>query len=161
MKTPPRRDIGPRRWHHQLALQHLDSDPLRIAGLADAMSAAFAVAERFERAHASVALDESGFTVDFTCFTAARHSIDAALAWADCLAYNESRFKSLILISAGEEDVSTLADEDVQVFRSAQRVWTERGIPLIDWLKCNRDVARSLAISLGSERSYELIHRKL
>ncbi|MGH8924621.1 MAG: hypothetical protein ACRDWA_08320 [Acidimicrobiia bacterium] len=104
-----------------------------------------------------MALDENGFVVDFTCFTAAHHSIATALAWADYLAYNESRFELLLLISASKEDVYTLNEADVEVFRSAQRIWMERSIPLIDWLKCNRDGVRSMAISLGIEDGYEVI----
>ena len=156
MKFSRRRDVGPLRWHDP-AGQRPDLDPLRISGLGDAMATALGIAKRFKRAHASVALDENGLVIDLTCFTAAHHSIETALVWADCLSYNDPRFRLLLLISAGKEDVSTLAEEDVDVFRSAQRVWADRTIPLIDWLKSNRDGVRSMAISLGSQGGYELI----
>ena len=130
---------------------------MRISGFGDGVSAAFAIAERLRRAHASVAPDEKGFVIDFTWFTAVPHSIETALAWADCLSYNEPRFKLLLLISVGNEDVSTLVEADVEVFRRARRAMSDRAVTLIDWLKANKDGIRSMAISMGSEGDYELI----
>ncbi|MGI8517897.1 MAG: hypothetical protein ACR2ME_06100 [Acidimicrobiia bacterium] len=72
--------------------------PLRIEGFADALAAALGIADRFERGHASVALDSEGTVLDLTCFAGPDHTVMTALGWADCLSFNEPRFKSLILI---------------------------------------------------------------
>ena len=70
---------------------------------------------------------------------------------------DEPRFKLLLLISVGNEDVSTLVEADVEVFRRARRAMSDRAVTLIDWLKANKDGVRSMAISMGSEGDYELI----
>lgn len=128
-----------------------DVEPLIVTGLADAFQVALGVADRFKRGHASVALDSDGTVVDLTCFTGRHHTVTTALSWADFLSYNEPRFASLILISAVDDGVKVLAEEDVEWFRKARKVCADSGIRLIDWIKTDANDLRTMAISCGDE----------
>lgn len=131
-------------------------EPLSITGLSDALQAALGIADRFNHGHASVALDSDGTVVDFTCFAGPGHTVEAALSWAGGLSLREPRFKSPILISAGDEDVSGLAEEDAELFRKARRVCAVWGARLIDWIKTDGDGLRTMAVSCDGEDDFGL-----
>jgi len=55
-------------------------------------------------------------------------------------------------MSAVDEDVSVLAEADVELFGKARKACADWGVRLIDWLKTDAENFRTMAISGGGDK---------
>lgn len=127
-------------------------DDLAIRGFADAALTAMGLHERFGFCHAVACLEEDGQVVDLTMFTDPElHDVDTALEWAYCLGLNESRFCRLVVFSTGVAAVTEPSEGDLALFRLMRRIFREDGIEVVDWIRCDGENVRSLALTERSD----------
>ncbi|HEY7138260.1 MAG TPA: hypothetical protein VIB48_24610 [Acidimicrobiia bacterium] len=125
------------------------TDTFEIRTFADAIVTAIRVRARFRRAHAVASLDGSGRVRDLTAFTARRHTVDTALAWAACVTTDDPYVSHLLLVSVGRASVEPASEADLERYRRARVAFAAEGVTVLDWIQYDGRRFRSLAFTIG------------
>jgi hypothetical protein len=125
------------------------TDTFEIRTFADAIVTTIRVRARFRRAHAVASLDPSGRVRDLTAFTARRHTVDTALAWAACVATDDPSVSHLLLVSVGRDSVEPVSEADLERYRRARAAFGAEGVTVLDWIQYDGRRFRSLAFTIG------------
>jgi len=129
----------------------MNHNPPYITGMGDAAMMAFELAESFRQAHTAAVLDRKGRVLDMTVFTRLDHTHRTALDWAGCAVLNRARAEAIVLFSIGPEPVDELREDDVREFEHMRRVFGQRDVRIIDWIRCDGEKMRSIGLSTGAD----------
>lgn len=125
----------------------MEEAPLTIASFSDAVAEAFALHDRFGRAHAVAVLDADGDVLDLTAFTKA--PVDAAITWARCIVGGDDRPSRLLVLSAVDRDPRKIRDEDARKLRLWRSLFRRYEVEVVDWILTDGQWLRSLAMTAG------------
>lgn len=124
--------------------------PRLIESFVEAAYAALDLRDRHACAHVAALLDDDGYVVDFHPFVGPDHSVESALHWADCMITNYPEIQRMILLSAVANEVLTLRETDLDLFRRARRAY-EPEVEVVDWILTDGEHIRSLSCSIDPE----------
>ena len=125
--------------------------PRLIESFVEAAYAALDLRDRHAHAHVAALLDEEGRVVNFEPFVGPDSSVETALHWADCMITNYPEIQRMVLLSAVENEVLTLREANLDLFRSTRRSYELDGVEVVDWILTDGEHIRSLSCSVDPE----------
>lgn len=129
--------------------------PVVINGLADAVSTAMEMVDRFTRGHGVVVTDSSGVLLDVVVFTGEEHTAEDAIRAGIHLRVHHPLASRILLVSALDDvDVRTLTELDVDMWWHTVERFRAAGLELWEWIVTSNEVIRSLSMTAKTEFSW-------
>ena len=129
--------------------------PVFINGLADAVSTAMEMVDRFTRGHGVVVTDSSGVLLEVVVFTGEEHTAEDAIRAGIHLRAHHPRASRILLVSALDDvDVRTPTELDVDMWWDTVERFRAAGLELWEWIVTSNEVIRSLSMTAKTEFSW-------
>jgi hypothetical protein len=126
-----------------------------INGLADAVSTAMEMVDRFTRGHGVVVTDSSGVLLEVVVFTGEEHTAEDAIRAGIHLRAHHPRASRILLVSALDDvDVRTPTELDVDMWWDTVERFRAAGLELWEWIVTSNEVIRSLSMTAKTEFSW-------
>jgi len=125
---------------------------LVIDGLADAVTAAVGLSDRFAHGHAVAVTDLRGGVIDLVAFTETHHTAEDAIRSGIAMGARHPLARRVVLLSVLDGvDITTPNELEVEMWHAATRRFTRVGLELSEWVVASGEVFRSLAITAATE----------
>jgi hypothetical protein len=119
-----------------------------ITGLPDACATAWALREQFTRAHAVFVLGTDGEVLQGLVLTGEDHTVHGVLGLAALGPADRYVDRDVLLISVrGDDDLSVVAEADVERFRGLETQTHASGARLLDWLHVSGEQVRTMRLA--------------
>lgn len=128
--------------------------PTAIRSFTDACEVALALHDRSGPAHVAACLDGHGGIVEFSPFDEPGAHVDNAVGWAHCMVSNREHIGSVVFLSTSQPSVVEVREVDLDTFRALRESFDDRGVPVHDWILCDGENLRSMAITAGVDQRW-------
>jgi len=129
--------------------------PVIVNGLADAVSTAMDMVDRFSRGHGVVMTDRSGVMLEMLMFTGEEHTAEDAIRAGIHLRAHYPPGRRVLLVSAlADVDLRMPTELDVTMWWDTVERFRKAGLELWEWIVTSNEVIRSLSMTAETEQSW-------